>query len=116
MYIVEKTFEFSAAHALTHLPEEHPCHQIHGHNYKITFAFQSKELNKDYFVIDYRKIKEGIQTLINELDHSDLNNYYKITTSEYMVKSIYDYVKVNQPLLYAVTISETDSTKATYYE
>jgi 6-pyruvoyltetrahydropterin/6-carboxytetrahydropterin synthase len=116
MYIVEKTFEFSAAHALTHLPENHPCHKMHGHNYKVTFTFKSDKLNKDKFVIDYRMIKELVQPIINLLDHSNLNESFVYTTSEVMAKSIFEQIKGSNPLLYSVAISETESTKAIYYE
>lgn len=116
MYIVEKTFEFSASHSLSHLPKEHPCHNVHGHNYQLKVSFKSHELNQDYFVIDYRKIKELVSGFIEMLDHSHLNDYFPITTSERMAKHIYTILKKENDLLYSVSISETNSTICTYYE
>src|SRR5215468_9371730 len=34
-YTISKFFEFSAAHHLTGLPDDHPCSRVHGHNYVV---------------------------------------------------------------------------------
>ena len=35
MYIISKEYHFSASHQLHDLPEDHPCHRLHGHNYVV---------------------------------------------------------------------------------
>ncbi len=33
MFTITKEFHFSASHQLSHLPEDHQCARLHGHNY-----------------------------------------------------------------------------------
>lgn len=33
MFRIRKEFHFSASHQLTHLPPDHQCARLHGHNY-----------------------------------------------------------------------------------
>ena len=53
MYKVSKRFKFAAAHKLLGLPDEHPCSEIHGHNYWVDVIVESEELDQTGFVIDF---------------------------------------------------------------
>lgn len=55
MYRITKEFHFSASHQLIHLPAEHQCHRMHGHNYIVVVELAGAELNADGFVRDYHE-------------------------------------------------------------
>ena len=120
-YTISKEFHFSASHKLEHLPEDHPCHNLHGHNYVITIGFASNELNEDGFVIDFRQL-DGIKKFIDGCwDHKHLNDVFEggYTTSENIAQWMYIYVSArfkhfNNFNIDYVTVSENPKTQATY--
>ena len=117
MYRISKEFEFCASHQLRHLEEGHPCMRVHGHNYKVIVTFEAKELNKDGFICDYRKLERIKRLLDNGFDHKHLNDFLSFQPSaENIARHIYDLCKVPFPELVSVTVKETDKTAATYEE
>ena len=42
MFEIRKQFTFSAAHQLDHLPKDHPCSRIHGHNNIVGSSFRRR--------------------------------------------------------------------------
>ena len=69
MYYISKRLVISASH---HLELSYPskCSQLHGHNWTITVYCKARELNKDGMVIDFKLIKQKIES---QLDHANLN-------------------------------------------
>ena len=57
MYRITKEFHFSASHQLSHLPDNHQCARLHGHNYIVIVELASKTLNAEGFVRDYGELK-----------------------------------------------------------
>lgn len=43
---------------------------IHGHNYFITFEISTNEMNKDFMVMDFKKVKKIIHQEMDKYDHS----------------------------------------------
>ena len=41
MYTIAKQFTFSASHQLDHLPEDHQCARLHGHNYVVEIVLSA---------------------------------------------------------------------------
>lgn len=113
MFTITKEFSFSASHALCHLPAEHPCHNLHGHNYKVKLELRANEL-ADGFVVDYRKLQFVKDWIDSTLDHKHLNDIYPMTTVECMSREIFNHIKPHLPELYAVELSETDKTNCRY--
>jgi 6-pyruvoyltetrahydropterin/6-carboxytetrahydropterin synthase len=116
MYSIKKEFQFSASHVLTGLPDSHPCHRLHGHNYIITVELTDIKLNDVGFVTDYREL-EPIKKFIDEkLDHRHLNDVFPEMnpTAENLAKRIYSLFKTEFPQLASVTVSETPKTSAKY--
>ncbi|EAK7296978.1 6-carboxytetrahydropterin synthase [Campylobacter upsaliensis] len=71
-----KEFKFEMAHKLidSYTPQ---CKNIHGHSYKVVIRLGSKRrdnfgFDKDFMVTDFKRLKEILQPLIDELDHSFL--------------------------------------------
>ena len=115
MYKISKQFEFSASHVLEHLPDEHPCARLHGHNYRITVHLKSEKLDDFGFVRDYKTLKTVKQFIDETLDHRHLNDCMPYPpTSENIARFLYEHFKPEIPELYAVEISETPQTSCFY--
>ena len=54
MFRIMKEFHFSASHQLDHLPAEHQCARLHGHNYIVVVELAGERLNADGFVPAFR--------------------------------------------------------------
>jgi 6-pyruvoyltetrahydropterin/6-carboxytetrahydropterin synthase len=116
MYIIAKRFAFSASHVIGGLPAQHPCAQLHGHNYEVEVVLISRELDAVGFVRDYRELAELKEFIDDNLDHRHLNDVlgHDQTTSETIAKWLYDWCKLRWPEVAAVRVSETPKTWAEY--
>ena len=115
MYLIRKEFHFSAAHQLAGLPSNHPCSNIHGHNYIVTVELTTNKLDDVGFVTDYRALDPFKRFIDDVLDHQNLNDVFSFNpTAENMAKYIFILFKVKFPQLSAVEISETPKTNARY--
>jgi 6-pyruvoyltetrahydropterin/6-carboxytetrahydropterin synthase len=57
---------FSAAHFITF--NGNICERLHGHNYKVALELHGP-LDENHYVVDFIAARDGLQTIINELDH-----------------------------------------------
>jgi len=122
MYTITKQFHFSAAHRLTNLPADHPCARHHGHNYIVEVVLRSKDLRREeMWVRDYGELKRIKKYIDENLDHRDLNEYFAEvyrdppqTTAEMLAFHLYKTFENDYPELYAIRVSETPKTWATY--
>ena len=115
MYKISKQFSFSASHILEHLPEDHPCARLHGHNYVVTVHLKSKTLNEYGFVKDYKSLNNVKLIIDGMLDHRHLNDLIPGSpTSENIAGFLYEQFKPEIPELYAVEVSETPQTSCIY--
>jgi len=118
--MVETTF--AAAHQLRGYKGK--CEQMHGHNWKVQAHVAAERLNAIDIAIDFHELKELLNEVIEPLDHSFLNDIFPFTeknpSSENIAKWIYD--SLNKKLVSeqirvsAVTVWESDTASATYYE
>jgi 6-pyruvoyltetrahydropterin/6-carboxytetrahydropterin synthase len=118
MYFISKQFHFSASHRLEHLPENHPCYRLHGHNYVVELILRTNELDRNGFVVDYRELEPFKRIIDNELDHRHLNDILPdMTSAECLAQWLYGRAKQFWPnLIYSVRISETPKTWAEFRE
>lgn len=118
MYRIGKLFHFSASHSMPHLPDDHPCHRLHGHNYTVQVIFESDELNDDSFVLDYREMSDFKGMIDTMVDHRDLNEVMHPirTTSENIAQWFWEFISLKYPdwPLAMIRISETGKTFAEY--
>ena len=115
MFIIRKEFAFSASHKLEGLPKEHPCSNLHGHNYVVTIELASEGINEVGFVVDYRKLDPIKHWIDGVLDHKHLNDVLEFNpTAENMAFYIFNMFNSTFPLLIAVEVSETPKTSARY--
>ena len=115
MFEIRKQFTFSAAHQLDHLPKDHPCSRIHGHNYIVEIVLQAETLNGDGFVIDYGDLAP-LQRHIDQLfDHRCLNEWFpSYPTAENIAQYLFAWCHAAWPQTAAVRVSETPKTWAEY--
>ena len=133
MYQVRKVFTFEAAHRLESAYSKTCTAGWHGHSYQIEVFAKSRELNKDGMVIDFKKLKEIVQPLVNALDHSliltpnqfaamDKKGIGKVfametnTTAENIAKMFFKHIKSYTSLVSKVRVHETATGFSEYWE
>ena len=113
---------FSAAHQLKGYKGK--CEHLHGHNWKIEVHVIAERLNEIDIAMDFQDIKKITNEVIAPLDHSVLNEIFPFTeknpSSENIAKWIYDSLikKIDNENIRvsAVTVWESETSSATYYE
>jgi 6-pyruvoyltetrahydropterin/6-carboxytetrahydropterin synthase len=118
--MVETTF--SAAHQLRGYQGK--CENFHGHNWKVQVHVAAEKLNEIDIGVDFHDLKRLAQEVTGSLDHTFLNEIFPFTernpSSENIAKWVYDTLKkkVNGEYVHltAVTVWESDTASATYYE
>jgi len=115
MYRIAKEFHFSASHELSHLPWDHQCARLHGHNYIVTVELAARHLNPDHFVRDYGELR-ALKTYIDDtFDHRHLDDVLDIvSTAENLARHFYEWCAARWPETAAVRVSETPKTWAEY--
>ena len=115
MYRISKEFHFSASHRLDHLPADHQCARLHGHNYVVMVELASATLNSDGFVRDYHELSPLQDYIEGTFDHRHLNDVLDVpSTAENMARHFHDWCKARWPETAAVRVSETPKTWAEY--
>jgi 6-pyruvoyltetrahydropterin/6-carboxytetrahydropterin synthase len=118
--MVETTF--SAAHQLKGYMGK--CERLHGHNWKVQVHVIAERLNEIDIAMDFHELKGLTDEVIYPLDHSVLNEIFPFTetnpSSENIAKWIYDSLgkKIDNDniCVSAVTVWESETSSATYYE
>jgi 6-pyruvoyltetrahydropterin/6-carboxytetrahydropterin synthase len=113
---------FSSAHQLRGYKGE--CEKLHGHNYKVQVFVITERLNEIDIAIDFHELKKLAGEVIAPLDHVFLNEIFPFTeknpSSENIAKWIYDSLrkKLNNDNIHlsAVTVWESETSSATYFE
>lgn len=122
MYELMIETSFSAAHQLRGYMGK--CEQLHGHNWKVQVHITAEKLNQIDIAVDFHELKRLTNEIISPLDHTFLNDIFPFTeknpSSENIAKWIYDCLKkkINDENIEvsAVTVWESDTASATYYE
>lgn len=120
MYKLRVTSEFSSAHNLREYKGK--CEALHGHNWKVEVVIAARNTNSQGLVVDFHEIKKMIKFVLEELDHTYLNqhDYFKKhnPTSENLAKYIFDEINAQMPSkklrLQEVMVWESDQCSATY--
>lgn len=113
---------FSAAHQLRGYGGD--CEKLHGHNWKVQVHVIAETLNELDIAIDFHELKDITNEILAPLDHSFLNEIFPFTeknpSSENLAKWIYDSLKkrINYENVHvsAVTVWESETASATYFE
>jgi 6-pyruvoyltetrahydropterin/6-carboxytetrahydropterin synthase len=71
MFELKVLTHFAAAHQLTMVAKQ--CENLHGHNWKVEVHVAGDSLNDAGVLIDFGELKGYIRDIIEELDHTFLN-------------------------------------------
>ena len=122
MYELKIISQFAAAHMLRDF--EGGCERLHGHNWKIEVYVTGNRLEENGLLIDFRDIKEATNKVLDKLDHRFLNELEPFKTinpsSENIACHIFNSLSPefnnNEVRIAKVTVWESDSACASYYE
>lgn len=122
MYELAIEVGFAAAHQLRGYKGK--CENLHGHNWRVQISVSAERLNELDIAIDFHDLKKIAQEVVTPLDHAFLNDIFPFTeknpSSENIAKWIFDSLKkkINNGNLRtaAVTVWESESASASYYE
>lgn len=121
MFEIEKTFHFEAGHVLKR--HDGICSFPHGHSYVLHVVLRSPTLissgPKTNMLIDFGDLSAIVKPMIKSyFDHCWLNDTLSCDspTVEFIAKWIYDFLKPKVANLYAITVYETATSRATYFE
>src|SRR5437899_11919985 len=120
---VERTF--AAGHYLRDYKGK--CENPHGHNYKVRITLEGRELDRAGLLLDFKDLKEVMKRSIERLDHQMINELDPFTrvnpSAENIAKYFYEQTRDDlrrltdgRVAVKDVTVFETDTTTATYFE
>jgi 6-pyruvoyltetrahydropterin/6-carboxytetrahydropterin synthase len=125
MYEVTVEDGFAAGHYLRNYKGK--CENPHGHNYKVRVTLAGRELDHAGLLLDFKDLKSVLKHVIDYLDHKMINDLPPFTelnpSAENLAKYFFDQtntrlqeVTSGRVGVKTVTIFETDTSIATYYE
>jgi len=82
-----------------YLPGHEKCGKVHGHTYKIEVLIEG-EVQENGMVIDFYDMKKGVNEILQEYDHTLLNELMEFPSSEYLCQQIHSklFKKLGFPL------------------
>jgi len=122
MYEVLIKSDFSGAHNLRGYRGR--CEKLHGHNWNVEARFERDTLDDIGIAADFKVLKSKLKGVLKKMDHSYLNRLAsfkkKNPSAENIAKFIFDQLNASlgkkDIALKSVSIWESDSSCATYYE
>ncbi len=125
MFQVTVEDTFAAGHYLRNYKGK--CENPHGHNYKVRVTLQGEELDRAGLLVDFKDLKDVMKHVIDRLDHQMINDLepFKVTnpSAENIAKYFFDETNARLRMttngrvhVRDVTVYETDTTTATYFE
>jgi 6-pyruvoyltetrahydropterin/6-carboxytetrahydropterin synthase len=120
MYEVTIKSHFSGAHFLREYQGR--CENLHGHNWTVEVTLQGEQLSEIGMLYDFKELKKILHEIIDELDHSLLNDhpeFQKINPSaESIARFIYNRLAkvITTPLVTVkqVCVHESENSYAVY--
>ena len=120
---VEDTF--AAGHYLRNYRGK--CENPHGHNYKVRVTLCGEELDRAGLLLDFKDLKDVMRDTVDRLDHQMINDLEPFTvlnpSAENLARYFYDETQAKlraatngRVRVKDVTVWETDTTTATYFE
>jgi 6-pyruvoyltetrahydropterin/6-carboxytetrahydropterin synthase len=125
MFQVTVEDTFAAGHYLRNYRGK--CENPHGHNYKVRVTLCGEDLDRAGLLLDFKDLKDVMRDTVDRLDHQMINDLEPFTTlnpsAENLAKYFYDKTQAKlrsttngRVRVKDVTVWETDTTTATYFE
>jgi 6-pyruvoyltetrahydropterin/6-carboxytetrahydropterin synthase len=122
MYELKVVTHFSAAHRLNNFYGK--CEALHGHNWKVEIFVSADTLDDTGLVLDFGKIKAHAKELLDEFDHTFLNELpafqHQNPSSENMARYLFE--RLGQAIndgritITRVSVWESENTSASYFK
>lgn len=120
MYELKVVTQFAAAHQLRDSGGK--CEKLHGHNWRIEVVLTGEKLNSVGLLIDFKEVKEAVDGILEELDHSFLNelpqfkdqNPSSENIAAYIFERLGSTLNNNQIKVSKVIAWESESASASY--
>lgn len=78
MFYLKRHFTFAGGHRLS--KHKGLCKNFHGHNYDVWITIRSHDVDENDMVMDFITLKEHVNKIIDDLDHSLLVNECDLTS------------------------------------
>ncbi len=122
MYEILIKSDFCGAHNLKGYRGK--CEALHGHNWRIEARFESDFLDDIGMVVDFKILKTKLKNILKKLDHTHLNRLIEFKkqnpSAENIARYIYtrlrNSIKQKDFFIKSVSVWESDTSCATYYE
>ncbi|WP_229591373.1 6-carboxytetrahydropterin synthase QueD [Pseudodesulfovibrio sediminis] len=116
------TQDFSSSHQLRNYGGK--CENMHGHNFGVEVVVEGDKLDdRVEYLVDFKELKKRTKAILEKLDHKHINDVPPFTeinpSSENLAMFIYKEMVKTMPeniSLVEVSVSEKDSSKASYWE
>jgi 6-pyruvoyltetrahydropterin/6-carboxytetrahydropterin synthase len=115
MITVSKKFGWEAMHWLPGY--DGPCARPHGHSYQMTVSVSGPVGVDSGFVLDYAKLKDLVQPIVDSFDHRCMNAFVNYSTAENIAIHVAHLLRpfmVQYHFQYMVQVSETEKTVAVW--
>jgi 6-pyruvoyltetrahydropterin/6-carboxytetrahydropterin synthase len=120
MYELRVITQFAAAHKLRNFKGK--CEKLHGHNWRIEVIVEGEKLNDAGLLIDFKEVKDDTNRVLEELDHSFLNELSQFkdqnpsseNIAAYIFEKLSSKLNDNQIKVTKVTAWESDSASTSY--
>lgn len=111
-----RVFGVEASHSLGHLPQGHPCRNVHGHSWRIEVHLDGPVDAGTGWVTDFAQIDQAFRPLLQVLDHGHLNDVagLELPTCENLARWIWRRLAPGLPLLSRVVVRETEAAGCSY--
>jgi 6-pyruvoyltetrahydropterin/6-carboxytetrahydropterin synthase len=110
-----KEYTFEAAHRLPEVPDDHKCSRIHGHGYTVRLQIAGPA-SQDGWLMDFSRITEVFQPMLEKLDHSCLNDIEGLEnpTCETICRWLWRKLKPELSELSQIVVQENPSSGCIY--
>ena len=105
---IGRTYRFESAHRLPLLPENHKCHHLHGHNYRMVVEVVG-DLDSRGFILDFAELDDVVMPLVRQVDHRYLNDVHGLEnpTAELIARWFFNQISTALDRPCTVRIYET---------
>ena len=122
MYEILIKGDFSSAHNLRGYKGK--CEALHGHSWKVEARFEKEDLNDIGISVDFVVLKARLKDILKKLDHAYLNKIDAFKTknpsaeniSRFIYEKLKGSIKEKGLFLKSVSVWESETACATYYE
>jgi len=121
MYKLMVKENFAAAHQLRGYTGK--CESLHGHNWRVQLYVTAEKINDIGLAIDFKELKKCLHTILETLDHTNLNELAPFKTTNPSSENIARYIfnratkalKEKRVQIDSIRVWESENAYAEYY-